>query len=121
MNDLNFKRTAEFKKECEKLSKRKCKTLPDDLEVLKKAMRVKIPEHPSTKRINNLGDSVKVPIYKVKQFRCKHIKKGARSGFRLIYAYISDSSTVIFVEMYHKNHKEVEDRKRIYDYFSEED
>lgn len=87
----------EFEKEFNKLSKKKCKTLPEDLEVLKKAMRVKIPEHVSTQRINNLGESVKIPIYKVRQFRCKDIKKGVRSGFRIIYAFIEDSSTVIFV------------------------
>ena len=81
---INFRCTEEFKKELKKLSRKKCKTLPQDLEVLKKALNANIPEHPSTKRVNDLGSRVKIPIYKVRRFRCKQIKKGAYSGFRII-------------------------------------
>lgn len=88
MKKINFNYTDEFIKECENLSRKKCKTLRTDLEVIKKAMKVSIPEHHSTRRIN-------------------------------IYAYIPDSSTIIFIQLYMKNKNEVEDRKRIYNYFKE--
>lgn len=117
--DIKFGHLKEFKKELKKFSKKKCKSIYEDIEILKKAMRVKIPEQANTIPISNLGGSVKVPIYKVRQFRCRDIKKGSNSGFRIIYAFIEDSSTVIFIEIYHKNKKANEDRKRIKNYFSE--
>jgi len=120
MRKINFKSTDEFKKECRNLSKRKCTTLPQDIETIKKAIRVKIPEHPTTKRITYLGESVKIPIYKVRRFRCKKIRQGSYSGFRLIYAYIEDSSTVVFIQIYMKNKHISEDKSRIYKYFKEE-
>lgn len=72
---IDFLFVDEFDKELKKLSRRKCRTLIDDLETLKSAIRVKIPENVKTKQINNLGESVKIPIYKVRRFRCKQIKK----------------------------------------------
>jgi mRNA-degrading endonuclease RelE of RelBE toxin-antitoxin system len=121
MRKINFDRVEEFDRDCIKLSKRKCKTLLDDLETIKKALRVKIPEHQSTKRINDLGELVKIPIYKVRRFRCRAIKKGSYSGFRLIYAYIEDSSTITFIQFYHKDNEKIENRKRIYKYFKEKE
>lgn len=117
--DINFEYKDEFLKDCNHFLKKKCTTLCNDLETLKKALRVKIPEHPSTKRITYLGESVKIPIYKVRRFRCKQIKKGSYSGFRIIYAYIDDSSTVSFIQIYKKSKNESEDKKRIYKYFKE--
>jgi mRNA-degrading endonuclease RelE of RelBE toxin-antitoxin system len=35
------------------------------------------------------------------------------SGFRLIYAYFEQEKRIVFVELYHKNEKEKEDRERI--------
>ena len=43
--------------------------------------------------------------------------RGANSGFRLIYAYFKDEPKIIFVELYHKNDKENEDRQRILNNF----
>lgn len=123
MRKINFDSLTEFDKDCKKFKKRKCTSLLDDLEVFKKALSVNIPEHPSTKPINGLGQAVKVPIYKARRFRCRSIKKGSYSGFRIIYAYIEDSSTIKFVQLYHKskNSDAVEDRDRIYKYFEEKD
>jgi len=44
-------------------------------------MQVRIPEHCTTKRINGLGSTVKIPIYKVKRFRCAQIKKEQKVDF----------------------------------------
>jgi mRNA-degrading endonuclease RelE of RelBE toxin-antitoxin system len=119
MRKIDFQATPEFEKEIEKIAKKGCRSVFEDLNTFKKALRVNIPEHQSTMPISNLGDSVKIPVYKVRRFRCRKIKKGAYSGFRLIYAYIEDSATIIFVEFYNKNKKPVENRKRIYQYFTE--
>jgi len=81
MAKINFEYTAEFKKECRKISSKKCKTFPSDLNTIKKAMQVRIPEHCTTKRINGLGSTVKIPIYKVKRFRCAQIKKEQKVDF----------------------------------------
>jgi hypothetical protein len=43
--------------------------------------------------------------------------KGVNSGLRLIYAYFPDEQRITFVELYHKNDKENEDRKRIMENF----
>lgn len=121
LKDINFFQTPEFEKEIRKIKKKRyCYTILKDIEILKKALRVNVPEHQSTVRISNLGDSIKIPIYKVKNFRCKSINKGSRSGFRIIYAFIEDSSSIIFLEIYHKNKKETENRDRIYKYFTAE-
>jgi hypothetical protein len=45
---------------------------------------------------------------------CKALKgRGINSGLRLVYAYFPESQKIIFIELYHKNDKENEDRARI--------
>lgn len=80
-----------------------------------------LPNHPSgTVRISDLGEKVQIPVYKVKSFRCASLKgKGSRSGIRLIYAFIEDACSVVFIEIYHKNRKENEDKARIFRNFQE--
>jgi hypothetical protein len=36
---------------------------------------------------------------------------------RLIYAYFKEEERIVFIEIYHKNDKENEDRVRILEYF----
>jgi hypothetical protein len=36
---------------------------------------------------------------------------------RLVYAYFKDDNKIVFIEMYHKNDKENEDRDRIMNYY----
>jgi len=53
-------------------------------------------------------------VIKVKKIACKSLKgRGVNSGLRLIYAYFKDQEKIIFVELYHKNDKENEDKQRI--------
>jgi len=55
---------------------------------------------------------------KVKKIACKSLKgRGVNSGLRLIYAYFKDQEKIIFVELYHKNDKENEDKQRILNSF----
>lgn len=40
------------------------------------------------------------------------------SGFRLIYAHFKEEEKITFIEIYHKNEKENEDRQRIIENFN---
>ena len=116
---MTFDELAEFKKDLKTLLK-KYRTLNDDLDVVKKVLEVTPDERPPFSfRIDNLG--LETCIIKVKKIACKSLKgRGVNSGLRLIYAYFPDehlpaeqAGKITFVELYHKNNKENEDRNRI--------
>jgi len=53
-------------------------------------------------------------IIKVKKIACKSLKgRGRNTGLRLIYVYRKEEETIIFVELYHKNEKPSENKKRL--------
>ncbi|MCB0514350.1 MAG: hypothetical protein KDC60_07975, partial [Bacteroidetes bacterium] len=67
---------------------------------------------PFSFRIDGLG--VESCVIKLKKIASDSFKgRGSNSGFRLIYAYFPETTTIVFVENYHKNDKENEDRERI--------
>lgn len=111
-----FEEIAPFKKDF-KILEKKYKTLADDLETVKKVLDIFPNERPPFSfRINNLG--IESCVIKVKKIACKSLKgKGVNSGLRLVYAYFEDESRIVFIEVYHKNDKENEDRERILAYF----
>ena len=54
----------------------------------------------------------------MKKIACKALKgRGVNSGLRLIYAHFPAEQKITFIELYHKNDKENEDRKRIIENF----
>lgn len=111
-----FEEIDPFKKDFKGLSK-KYKTLKDDLEVVQQVLEI-LPDArpPFSFRIDNLG--IESCVIKVKKIACKSLKgNGVNSGLRLVYAYFKDDNKIIFIEMYHKNDKENEDRDRIMNYF----
>lgn len=113
---IAFEELDPFKKDCKELSK-KYKTLKDDLEVVKKVLEI-LPDDrpPFSFRIDNLG--LESCIIKVKKIACRSLKgRGVNSGLRLVYAYFEAEERIVFIEMYHKNDKENEDRNRIIQYF----
>jgi len=113
---MTFDELAEFKKDLNSLLK-KYRTLRDDLEVVKRVLEVLPDERPPFSfRIDNL--STDTCIIKVKKIACKALKgRGVNSGLRLIYAYFPEEEKITFIELYHKNDKEKENRKRILDNF----
>lgn len=114
---MEFYELPEFEKDVKQLLK-KYRTLKDDLEVVKSIL-IKKPDDrpPFSFRIDNLG--IKTCVVKVKKIACKALKgSGVNSGLRLIYAYLKEEHVIILTEIYHKNDKEMEDRKRITDNFS---
>ena len=113
---MTFDELAEFKKDLKSLLK-KYRTLNDDLEVVKKVLEVVPDERPPFSfRIDNLG--LESCIIKVKKIACKALKgRGVNSGLRLIYAHFEKEQKITFIELYHKNNKENEDRQRIINNF----
>ena len=109
---MTFNELKEFKKDLNRLLKR-YRTLNEDLEVVKKILTIK-PEArpPSSFQISDLG--LESCIIKIKKIACKSLKgSGVNSGLRLVYAHFEHEEIIVFVELYHKNDKENEDRQRI--------
>lgn len=109
---MNIQETDEYRKDLKKLTKR-FKTLPEDIETLKKVIAVFPDEKPPISyRVSNLGKSE--VIIKVKRIACRALKnKGSNTGLRLIYSYQEETDEIIFIELYFKGDKENEDRERI--------
>jgi len=112
-----FEELTEYKKDLKDLLK-KYRTLNDDLDVIKKVIETIPNERPPLSfRIDNLG--LETCIIKVKKIACRSLKgRGVNSGLRLIYAHFEKEQRIVFVELYHKNDKENEDRQRILDNFN---
>lgn len=113
---MKFEELPEFQRDLKTLLK-KYRTLHDDLSVVKTILRVKPQDRPPFSfRIDNLG--IETCVIKVRKIACRALKgRGVNSGLRLIYAHFSTEQRIVFVELYHKNDKENEDRKRILDNF----
>ena len=114
---MTFDDLDEFRKDLKSLLK-KYRTLNDDLDVVKKVLAIFPDERPPFSfRIDNLG--LKTCVIKVKKIACKALKgRGVNSGLRLIYAHFKEEEKITFVEIYHKNEKENEDRQRIIENFN---
>lgn len=113
---MTFEELEEFKKDLKILIK-KYRTLNDDLGVIKRVLEVYPDERPPFSfRIDDLG--LKSCVIKVKKIACKSLKgRGVNSGLRLIYAHLPEENKIVFVEFYHKNSKETEDKERILNNF----
>ena len=113
---MTFDELSEFKKDLKNLLK-KYRTLNDDLDVVKRVLEILPDERPPFSfRIDNLG--IDTCIIKVKKIACKALKgRGVNSGLRLIYAHFPDEQKITFIELYHKNEKENEDKSRILENF----
>lgn len=113
---MDFNQLPEFDKDLKALLKR-YRTLNEDLFEVKTILKKRPDEHPPFSfRIDNLA--LETCIIKVKKIACKSLKgKGVNSGLRLIYAYFADLLKITFVELYHKNDKDIEDKKRILNNF----
>jgi hypothetical protein len=113
---MEFNHLPEFDKDLKSLLK-KFRTLQDDLAEVKLILNKRPDERPPFSfRIDNLG--LETCVIKVKKIACKALKgRGVNSGLRLVYAYFSEVQKITFIELYHKNDKEHEDKKRILNHF----
>lgn len=104
------------------INRHKCPTLKEDFERLKIALVQYLEDlnrFPVNicNRITGLDSKVKFPAFIVKNFRCKGINKGSRSGFRITFLFSREDNLFYFVEIYNKNKKPVEDKERINELF----
>ena len=113
---MTFDELVEFNKDLKNLLK-KYRTLNEDLDVVKKVLEVTPQERPPFSfRIDNLG--LETCVIKVKKIACKALKgRGVNSGLRLIYAHFEAEQKITFIELYHKNDKENENKQRIINNF----
>ena len=120
---MEFNTLPEFEKDLKQLLK-KYRSLNDDLHEVKTILKKKPGERPPFSfRIDNLG--LETCVIKVKKIACKALKgRGVNSGLRLVYAHFEaehlpagQSGKITFIELYHKNDKENEDRQRILNNF----
>jgi len=113
---MEFNQLPEFDKDLKSLLK-KYRTLNDDLGEIKTILKKRPDERPPFSfRIDHL--EIKTCIIKIKKIACKALKgRGVNSGFRLVYAYFPEEQKITFIELYHKNDKENEDRNRITENF----
>ena len=114
---MTFDELEEFKKDLKRLLK-KYRSLDDDLETVKKVLKVEPKERPPFSfRIDGLG--LETCVIKEKKIACKSLKgRGVNTGLRLIYAHFEEEQSITLVELYHKNNKENEDRDRILNNFN---
>ena len=113
---MTFEELAEFNRDLKKLLK-KYRTLQNDLDVVKKVLEFAPAERaPFSFRIDNLG--IETCVIKIKKIACRALKgRGVNLGLRLVYAHFQAENKIIFIELYHKNDKENEDKQRILNNF----
>jgi len=99
----------EFKREFKKLLK-KYQTLESDFLIARKVILAE-PAGDGTKHRNVLWQDEERYIMKVRMM-CRAVRG---SSFRLVYLYDGESPEILFIEIYFKGNKELEDRGRIRD------
>jgi hypothetical protein len=119
---INYDETAEFKRDFKKLLK-KFPSLAEDLEVNKQyrieLFHCKEINSGSIFEIQGAGSIDGFKFFKIKKFQCKSLKgRGAKSGIRVIYAYLSTDQKIVFLEIYFKTDQENEKKERIADFIN---
>lgn len=117
---INYDEIAEFKRDFKKLLK-KFSSLAEDLEVNKQyrieLFHCKEINSGSIFEIQGTGNIDGLKFFKVKKFQCKSLKgRGAKSGIRLIYAYLPTDQKIVFLEIYFKTDQKNEKKERIADF-----
>lgn len=109
---MQFAEVPEFSKDFKKLYK-KYKSLQDDLELRKKVLAL----FPTGR-----GDDVdQIPALKIKskifkaRLMCRTLK---RDSLRLIYCCEEEMQKITLIEVYFKGSQVIENRERIFKYFS---
>lgn len=119
---MNYDETEEFKRDFKKLLK-KFSSLAEDLEVNKQyrieLFHCKEIDSRSIFEIQGVGNTDELKLFKVKKFQCKSLKgRGAKSGIRVIYAYLPADQKIVFLEIYFKANQGVEKKERIIDFIN---
>ena len=115
--EIEYRKIKEFEKDFKKLEK-KFRTLTDDLKVAQRSaielFHIKNIDNGGIFEITGVGSNEDIRLYVLKKFACRSIKgKGVRSGIRITYAYIPKDNLIVYIEIYFKGNKGVEDKERI--------
>ncbi len=119
---MNYDETEEFKRDFKKLLK-KFPSLVGDLEVNKQyrieLLHCKEIDSGGIFEIKGAGNADELKFFKVKKFQCKSLKgRGAKSGVRIIYAYLPNEQKIVFLEIYFKTDQGNEKKERITDFMN---
>ncbi len=107
---MEYAELPEFSRELKRLNK-KYLTLRDDLESLKLTLSRAAPQS-GGKHWNCLYRDEGVCIYKIR-LACRYLRA---TTMRVIYAHHIESTRIVFIELYYKSEKELEDGQRVKDY-----
>lgn len=98
---MKFKSLPEFERDLRRLSRR-YKTIGDDLQVIKKILALQPEARPPFSELLEDPD-LGCKTIKVKHFATKSLKgAGVLSGLQLIYDYLEDKETIVFVGLFHR-------------------
>lgn len=114
---MKYEETTEFNHDFKKLLK-KFSSLRGDLEINKKyrieLFHIEKIDSRSIFKIEGVKNCEELQFFKIKKFQCKSLKgRGAKSGIRVIYAFLPTQQKVVFLEIYFKAKQENESRQRI--------
>ncbi len=117
MMTLIYEQIPEFEHDLKHLS-RKWRSLPDDLETAKQHAIELFHKGLNPSAVFEITgcSTSNAKAYVVKKFACKALGGGAHSGIRLTYIHFLKTNRILFIELYYKGDKEVEDRGRILKY-----
>lgn len=104
---MEYRENDEFKKEFKKLSK-KYKTLEKDFTLLKEII-MNFPEGGESRHSVRLREDENKKIVK-RRMMCRSTRG---QNFRVIHSYNKDTVEVLFIEVYFKGDKEIENKSRI--------
>lgn len=111
---MEIQRDKRFERDIKKYGKN-YRTLEDDLSTLQKAIMVS-PEGNGSKHWNILKQDGERYIVKVRMM-CRAVKG---SSFRVIYYYDGEKINLIFLELYFKGTKAIENKKRIEEFWKQQ-
>lgn len=112
--DLSFSELPEFRRDVERLSRKKLRSLEADLETFKKALSTGPESVPRVFPITYLKPGIQSAarkILKAKKFRSRDLN--STDKMRVIFAWLPTERQVVFIEIYSKDEKESEDKERI--------
>lgn len=114
---VTFETTPEFDRDLKRYS-RKHRSLPEDIENLKTALKVAHFTVGISSECMGIfpisHPEVPEGFFVAKKFACKSIKgSGSRSGYRVVYHLQGEVFKICLLELYHKKDKPVEDFQRI--------
>jgi len=107
---MEFSELPEFARDLKRL-KKKYLSLEDDVDLLREVLR-KFPEGRGEKHWNCLHRGERVCVFKTR-LACRYLRA---TTMRVVYAHHAQKGEIVFIELYYKSEKEMEDKQRLKGY-----